>query len=474
MVQQQFTCHPPLSIYHSLSIADSYTCQLVTNLKLYVMVSKDERIDYCLDKLRESHLPVILEVPVSLISCCVVGCLYSYLYYWKAFRLLANKCHRMPIMTQDRLTTLQFSLEKLEVQVMERPEQNCDDEQLIRRLRSEHSLRRLINQYMTTVAYNRDKVATTKTSLYQMLDRLWPRLLELPMIPSAGEYQFEMSIILPAFRETNQRIASTLQRAYETSSLHAKTDVQVVVVNAGGCSTDLAEYLEHFTGWPASNLKVVVAVAAANDSRSQGRGRALNYGASHAQGRVLFFLHSDTMTPFAWDKQILAQFRESRDDTHDKVHATCFRFGFDSKSCVSSAYFENNDAAIQTSPLYWALLPVKWMVNFRTKFLKLPYGDQGIAMPAVYFTYLGGFPNQCIMEDYELMDYLRLRARCLPEKLVVLDGSCLVSIRRWQRVGTIYMTFANALIVWRYTCRGWHPDDVFDYYYKRPYETMRK
>lgn len=76
------------------------------------------------------------------------------------------------------------------------------------------------------------------------------------------------------------------------------------------------------------------------------------------------------------------------------------------------------------------------------------------------------------MEDYDLMDYLRRRASVLPEeeRLAVIPGPpCLGSARRWQKVGVLYVTLANALIVHRYTRRRWTPQDVFDYYYVRPH-----
>ena len=300
----------------------------------------------------------------------------------------------------------------------------------------------------------------------RILDKLWPRLLELPVIPSDDQYPYNLSLILPAFRETNAQVASTLQRAFKTSA--NPEEIQIIVVDAGYCSPDLLEYLVQHTRWSCDKVQII-STDSNNGSSGSGRGPALNIGAKHATGRVLFFLHSDTRTPHEWDRQILAQFGgHATANSCARVHATCFRFAFDKSGLKASNAMDRHPP-----PPYMALLPVKWMVNLRTRWCKLPYGDQGIAMPAAYFRHVGGFPEQSIMEDYSLMDFLRLRALCLPERLVVLDGCCEVSVRRWQRVGTVYMTLANALIVFRYNFCGWTSNDVFDYYYKRQHREGR-
>jgi hypothetical protein len=85
---------------------------------------------------------------------------------------------------------------------------------------------------------------------------------------------------------------------------------------------------------------------------------------------------------------------------------------------------------------------------------------------------MGGFPMQKIMEDYDLMDLLRQRAKTpeLQECWRIIGpptGRC--SVRRWQTFGVAYVTLVNALIVYRYSRRSWTADEVFDYYYKRPF-----
>ena len=72
------------------------------------------------------------------------------------------------------------------------------------------------------------------------------------------------------------------------------------------------------------------------------------------------------------------------------------------------------------------------------------------------------------MEDYELMDVLRKRAKILPERLIIIPRpTAKCGVRRWQKYGVVYTTLVNALIVNRYV-RGWSPDEIFTYYYQRP------
>jgi len=120
----------------------------------------------------------------------------------------------------------------------------------------------------------------------------------------------------------------------------------------------------------------------------------------------------------------------------------------------------------------WGIRAVWFLGNIRAYFFSLPYGDHILSIPASYFRHVGGFPDQPIMEDYELMDLFRRRAKipALHETLRIIAppaGRC--SVRRWQRFGVVYVTLVNALVVHRYSAGVWDANDVFDYYYRRPY-----
>ena len=81
------------------------------------------------------------------------------------------------------------------------------------------------------------------------------------------------------------------------------------------------------------------------------------------------------------------------------------------------------------------------------------------------------------MEDYELMDMFRQRSKipALKEALKIIPpptGKC--SVRRWQRFGVVYVTLVNALVVNRYASGVWDAFDIFDYYYRRPFQGKKE
>jgi hypothetical protein len=102
----------------------------------------------------------------------------------------------------------------------------------------------------------------------------------------------------------------------------------------------------------------------------------------------------------------------------------------------------------------WGIQAVHFTVGLRTSRLKLPYGDNVISIPSAYFNYLGGFPNQAIMEDYSLMDLLRTRAKVLPETLVIIpkstvrliDAPCCVMLYSVRTHGMACVCVRNVLL----------------------------
>jgi hypothetical protein len=126
-------------------------------------------------------------------------------------------------------------------------------------------------------------------------------------------------------------------------------------------------------------------------------------------------------------------------------------------------------------PLPPGIKAVETTANWRTHMYSLPYGDQALSIPSVIFQYLGGFPDQCLMEDYELISLLRRRAALLPqwgvkekEHIVIIGGTpALCSPRRWQKFGVLYVTFMNSRLVNLYAS-GNTPDSIFLHYYGLP------
>ncbi len=135
-----------------------------------------------------------------------------------------------------------------------------------------------------------------------------------------------------------------------------------------------------------------------------GRARQMNAGAAAAQGRVLVFLHADTQLPqdydqLAWDTL-----------TRRGVAGGAFRLRIDAGSV--------------------GLRIIEWSANQRSRWLGLPYGDQGLFVGRHAFRKIGGFADQPVMEDVDLVCRLRRLGR-----VALADGRVVTSARRWQRHG---------------------------------------
>ena len=116
------------------------------------------------------------------------------------------------------------------------------------------------------------------------------------------------------------------------------------------------------------------------------RGRAvqMNWGARHARGDILLFLHADTLLPAAGLETV-------RQALQDGVVGGAFRLAI--------------------MPPTLALRLVAWGTNLRARFGLLPYGDQALFMPRQVFEALGGYDEIPFMEDVRMVQALRKRGR---------------------------------------------------------------
>jgi rSAM/selenodomain-associated transferase 2 len=127
-------------------------------------------------------------------------------------------------------------------------------------------------------------------------------------------------------------------------------------------------------------------------SAPRGRAPQMNAGAGIASGEVFVFLHADVSLPqnaARWITEALA------DPT---VVAGAFR-------------------TWTTGEGGWSwVTPLLHLADLRSRYTRLPYGDQALFVRADVFRVAGGFPDQPIMEDLELSRRLsRLgRVRTVP------------------------------------------------------------
>jgi hypothetical protein len=84
-------------------------------------------------------------------------------------------------------------------------------------------------------------------------------------------------------------------------------------------------------------------------------------------------------------------------------------------------------------------------VNWRSRHLQLPYGDQALFMSAGTFRQAGGYADVSVMEDFILVRNLRRLGR-----IALADAEAVTSARRWARHGLVRVTLINQLIIFGY------------------------
>ncbi len=209
-----------------------------------------------------------------------------------------------------------------------------------------------------------------------------------------------ISVIIPVLNEAST-IGSVLDRLVNTDN------VEVIVVDGG--SRD-----ETVTVARSRNVQVI--------STPPGRACQMNAGAAIATGDILLFLHADTRLPGNFDCLVRQALQEP------KTIAGAFKLRIDSQQ--------------------WGLRLIERLVNWRSRFFSMPYGDQAIFLKATIFHNIGRFSNLPIMEDFEFIRRLKHQGR-----ITIVPAFVLTSGRRWERLGIIKTTLINQLIILGYFWR---------------------
>ena len=416
-----------------------------------------------------------------------IACLGVAFYYW-TIQLVwpestASNTIKLPLMTYSRRELTEVSaLERyqklkhlLELGDNKKVISEWTDAELVQRIRSDHIARRLINLIMlkqnskpTTRkdSHNDTKTTSLEKELVYRLQRLWPLLVKLPPPIQRTEYKFEISIIVPAFKEDVRALVTKLWTAGELAV--NPSEIEVVVVDAGHC-TNLEKHLTEDSS-SSSLTRIFGKVQLVHFKNSGGRGPCLNAGAKQANGRILTFLHADTRLSGNWDQAIQDTF-ETRSSSsmhpqeyHQVANSCAFSFAIDTSSLgLNGGYYPPGIKAIEAT------------ANWRTHWFSLPYGDQCLSIPRTVYDYIGGFPEQCLMEDYELVRLLRQRAAELGEEVAILNLKAFCSPRRWQKLGVLHVTYTNSYCVGLYSSGGITPDRLYELYYgTKPQNSQQK
>ncbi len=224
-----------------------------------------------------------------------------------------------------------------------------------------------------------------------------------------------ISIIIPVLNE-QAHINATLRHL---RALRNAPQAQIIVVD--GCPTE-------------STIRAINGNHAATLRAPRGRGSQMNRGADCARGQVLLFLHADTRLP---------------PNALDAIERAFNRGDMDYGA------FELGIA----SPRKCYRL-IEWMVHWRTRFTRVPYGDQAIFMRRRFFTDLGGYRKLPLMEDVDLMR----RARQAQGQMRIIATKALTAARRWEKEGVVYCTLRNWILMLLYL--GGVPVRKIERYYR--------
>lgn len=175
-----------------------------------------------------------------------------------------------------------------------------------------------------------------------------------------------ISVIIPTYNEA-AHIQSTIKilRQHDIGN-----HIKEIIVADGGSTDDTTSLVQQ------ELAKVVV-------SPKKGRAVQMNYGASYATQKLLYFLHADTIPPIGFSNDIV-------DAVAKGYKAGCFMLSFDYN--------------------HWFLKANCWFTRFDVNAFR--YGDQSLFVEQTTFEDVYGFcEKHIVFEDYAIIKQLRKNSR---------------------------------------------------------------
>lgn len=238
------------------------------------------------------------------------------------------------------------------------------------------------------------------------------RLEDLPHW-EAARTSARISVVIPALNEATH-IENTIRGCLRAHN------VEVLVADGGSVDDTVHQAA-------AAGARIV--------HSPEGRARQMNAGADAATGGILLFLHADTKLPARFDQDVRKLLAEN-----DVLGA--FRLRLDARG--------------------GGYRVIEWGVFLRARLLGFPYGDQCLFLTRDFFHRLGGFPEQPILEDYELVRRAGRVGR------IRFTTSCVTtSARRWEKRGLWRTSLLNAVIFLAYPL-GVSADRIARWYGRAP------
>ncbi len=222
-----------------------------------------------------------------------------------------------------------------------------------------------------------------------------------------------ISIIIPTLNEEDH-IGEALRQ------LQTVPDCEVIVSDGGGRDR---------------TVSIVRDLGVRLVKSATGRGTQMNAGAAVASGDIFLFLHADTLLPENFSESV----RKVMSDPEVAGGAFGFKFR-------------------PVSPL---LRITERTINWRTKYLALPYGDQAYFVRASLFRQMGGYANIPLMEDVEFLRRLRKKG-----KFAFIPKPVVSSSRMYTENGIIRTALRNKVVFFGYLL-GVSPDRLLRIYYRK-------
>lgn len=202
-----------------------------------------------------------------------------------------------------------------------------------------------------------------------------------------------LSIIIPTWNEV-AAIGPTL-----VSVMQAAPEARIIVAD-GGSTDGTVDLVRHFPGVDCiTNLPAC-------------RATQYNAAARADANAILLFLHADTILTRAGVMEMLAVMQ------HPRVVGGSFRFAF-------------ADAVGRYRVTAWG-------ANLRSRWMRLPFGDQGIFCRRSCFERIGGFPEIPLMDDVAFIRQLQRMGR-----YTLLHAPVYTSARRIRQHGVVKSGMRN-------------------------------
>ena len=224
----------------------------------------------------------------------------------------------------------------------------------------------------------------------------------------------KISIIIPTINEANN-LPLLLS---DLSSIQKEGEIIIVDCGSEDKTIDIANIY---------GAKVFI-------SKERNRGLQLDIGAKNSKGEWLIFLHADTRLTHDWFKKINSFLKANKNIIY---------------------YFEFK---INHKKIIYRVLEI--LVNFRSKFFKQPYGDQGLIIHRTTYFKNNGFRKIPLMEDVDFLRRLNKK-----KDLKQLNLPIFISSRKWERTNIFHQAIKN----WHFRRRwlkGESLKSIYSDYYK--------